>query len=118
MTFRIDVKDLEKVSRKLRRLQENLTLSTLQHWAKAIEVETKNMILKEEVKDSIHIEVIEVESHKFEVKTSGKREVLPSMAKATRNKLSRMPLASRSIFIILLDQIEEKSSDKATSQIQ
>ena len=115
MTFRIDVKDLEKVSRKLKKLQERLTLAVLQHWAKAIEVETKNMILKEGVKDSIHVEVIEVEPHKFEVKTSGKREALPSMAKATRNKLSKMPLASRSIFKILLDQIEKKSSDRTTS---
>jgi hypothetical protein len=115
MTFRIDVKDLEKVSRKLKKLQERLTVAVLQHWAKAIEVETKNMILKEGVKDSIRIDVIEVEPHKFEVKTSGKREALPSMAKATRNKLSKMPLASRSIFKILLDQIEKKSGDKTTS---
>jgi len=54
LTFRIDVRDFEEASRKLKKLQERLTLPTLQHWAKAIEVETRNVISKEEVKESIH----------------------------------------------------------------
>jgi hypothetical protein len=116
LTFRIYLTDFEEVSRKLKKLQERLTLPTLQHWAKAIEVETRNMISKEEVKESIHIEVIEVEPNKFEVKASGKQEALPNMAKATQNKLGKMPLASRAIFNVLLNQIEKKIDRKTTSQ--
>jgi hypothetical protein len=112
LTFRICVRDFEEVSRTAKKFQERLKLPTLQHWAKAIEIETGSMISKKDVKESIHIEVIEVEPHKFEVKARGKKEVLPSMAKAIENKLGKMPLASRSIFKTVLDQIE-KITDKS-----
>jgi len=113
MTFRIDVdvKRLDEIKRKLDELREGLTLHGLQHWAKEIEVAARGLAAarsSEEVKESIHIEVAEVEPKKFEVKASTKEEALSLIAEATQNKLPEMPVTSRSIFKAFLDQVEKK----------
>jgi len=111
MSIRIDVKGLDEVKRKLEELQEGLTLHALQRWAEEIEVEARGLAAdrsSEEVRDSIHIEVFEIEPRRFQVKASAKEEALPFIAEATQSKLEEMPITSGSIFKTFLDQVEKK----------
>jgi len=111
MSIGIDVKGLDEVQKKLKELQEGLTLHALQHWAEEIELEAKDMAAArstEEVKNSIHIEVVEIEPKTFQVKASAKEEAVPFIAEATRDKLNAMPVTSASIFKTFLGQVEKK----------
>ena len=62
----------------------------------------------EELKDSIHIEVFEIEPKRFQVKASAKEEALSFIVEATQDKLKEMPITSGSIFKVFLDQVEKK----------
>ena len=84
-------------------------------WAEAIEVDARDRAgstSTNEVKDSIHVKVVEIEPHKFEVEARAKEDGVPFIAEATRDKLREMPITSRSIFKVFLEQIDKKLGAK------
>jgi len=109
MTFKIEVKGLKEIERKLGELQEGLTLDGLRRWATEIETDAKAAAAQRslEAGDSIHVEVIEAKPKEFHVTARAKEEAWPFIVEATRNKLKVMPLTSRAIFSAFIDRFEK-----------
>ena len=113
MSVKIEVKGFEELQKKLEMLKDGLTLEALQRCAKEIELEAKQLPAPEvsqEIRDSIHVDVLEVEPRKFQVRAGAKKEALPLLATSTRDKLVHMPTTSRAIFKAFLTQIEKNLS--------
>lgn len=108
----VKVKGLEEIKKKLKDMEEGLTLHGLQHWAKEIESEAKGRATaqsSQEVTDSIQIDIEETEPKTFQVRARAKKEALPIIVDATKVKLFEMPSTSGSVFKAFLGEIEKKS---------
>lgn len=112
MAIRIGVRGLDEFERKLEDMQEGLTLRGLQHWASKIEVEAKGLTIarsSQEVAESIHVKVEEIEPKKFQIEANAKEEALLFIAEAIQNKLIEMPITSRALFKAFLDQLKKQT---------
>ncbi len=118
MSFSIDVRGLDELEKDIEAMRKGLRLETLQHWAGEIETTARALASTEapvDVRDSIRVEVLEVEPKTFEVKAHAKQEALAFIVDATRSALPNMPLTSQTIFENFLEKLE-KSLDPQRSE--
>jgi Fe2+ transport system protein B len=117
MSVKIDVRGLEELQRKLNEMQEGLAPQKIQEFAAEIEEEARHIAeaeaqLSQDAKDSMHIQVVEVKPKRFQLRARPKKEALPFMATATRDKLHKMPVTSQPIFRAFLEAIDKNLQKK------
>lgn len=112
MSFDIEIKGLEELQRELKRMQEGLTVPTLNQWCKRIEHQAR-MNCPEEYKESISINAVHREPNIFDIELKAAKETLPHIRDAIQQNLSSMPITTRALFEVLLKDINHRMQENS-----
>ena len=110
----IEIRGLDKFSKKLEELQEGLTLPGLQHWAKKVEQQACTLAIAstraslDDIRENINVDVEEIEPEKYQIKAKTKQEFLQYIKEAIITTMDQMPLTTKALFEAFLKQIEKK----------